>query len=149
MLSRLQEYFSDHLAPGVDPDREHGINLAAAALLIEVARADVAIGEEEARCIEALLVQTLDLGSEEVGDLVQLARAEIAEGASLHQFTHLINQHYDIAAKRRFMEQLWRVAWSDGRLHHYEEHLLRRLADLLHLRHHEFMKAKHAVIGDD
>jgi len=149
MLSRLQDYFSTHLAPGVDPDPEHGINLAAAALLIEVARADVAVDEAEARCIEDLLVATLGLGRDEVGDLVELARAEIDEGASLHQFTHLINQHYDIAAKRRFMEQLWRVAWSDGRLHHYEEHLLRRLAELLHLRHHEFMKAKHAVIEDD
>lgn len=148
MLSRLQEYFRDHLEPGSDSDAEHRINLAAAALLIEVARADVGVDEDEARVIERLLASTLALGDDEVADLVRLARAEIDEGASLHQFTHLINQHYGIADKRRFMEQLWRVAWSDGRLDRYEEHLLRRLGDLLHLRHHEFMKAKHAVVGE-
>lgn len=148
MLSRLQEYFRDHLEPGSDPDAGHRINLAAAALLIEVARADLGIDEDEARVIERLLASTLGLGDDEVADLVRLARAEIDEGASLHQFTHLINRHYGIADKRRFMEQLWRVAWSDGRLDRYEEHLLRRLGDLLHLRHHEFMKAKHAVVGE-
>ncbi len=147
MLARLQDYFRQHLEPGADPDPEHGINLAAAALLIEVARADVAVEEEEARLIERLLVDALGLAPAEVGELVQLAQDEIDEGASLHQFTHLINQHYGIADKRRFMEQLWRVAWTDGRVDAYEEHLLRRLAELLHLRHHEFMKAKHAVIG--
>ena len=147
MLSRLQTYFRDHLEPGADPDPEHGIKLAAAALLIEVARADVAVREDEAEVIEGLLVEALGLTHEEVSELVELAQAEIAEGASLHQFTHLINQHYDIPDKRRFMEQLWRVAWTDGRVDEYEEHLLRRLAELLHLRHHEFMKAKHAVLG--
>ncbi len=147
MLAQLREYFRTHLEPGADPDPEHAIKLAAAALLIEVARADVAIDEAEARVVERLLVDTLGLESAEVAELVALAQAEIAEGASLHQFTHLINQHYGIDDKRRFMEQLWRVAWSDGRVDRYEEHLLRRLAELLHLRHHEFMKARHAVLG--
>ena len=147
MLTRLQDYFRRHLEPGADPDPEHAIRLAAAALLIEVARADVEVEEAEARLIERLLVETLDLDPREVDELVELAQAEIAEGASLHQFTHLINQHYDVADKRRFMEQLWRVAWSDGRIDDYEEHLLRRLAELLHLRHREFMQARHAVLG--
>lgn len=148
MLAQLREYFRTHLEPGADPDPEHALNLGAAALLIEVARADDVIDDDEAGTIERLLVDTLGLTAAEVAELVELARAEIADGASLHQFTHLINQHYDIDARRRFMEQLWRVAWSDGRVDRYEEHLLRRLAELLHLRHHEFMKARHAVLGE-
>jgi len=147
MLSRIQQFFTDHLQPGADPDREHGINLAAAALLLEVARADFTIDDDEAAIIERLLVDTLDLSEAEVAEIVALAQAEIAEGSSLHEFTRLINEHYTIADKRRFMEKLWRVAAADGRIDDYEEHLLRRLAELLHLRHPEFMKAKHAVIG--
>jgi uncharacterized tellurite resistance protein B-like protein len=148
VLSRLQEFFSEHLASGADPDPQHRLNLAAAALLIEIARADVAVGEDEARLIETLLMETLELGAGEVGEIVQLAREEVEEGTSLHQFTHLINRHFEVAEKIRLMEQLWRVAWSDGRLDRYEEHLLRRIAELLHLRHGEFIRARLAVTGE-
>lgn len=147
MLSRIQQFFTEHLQPGVDPDHEHAINLAAAALLVEVARADFTIDDDEAAVIERLLVDTLGLSESEVAEIVDLAKAEIAQGSSLHEFTRLINEHYPIAEKRRFMEQLWRVAAADGRIDDYEEHLLRRLADLLHLRHPEFIKAKHSVVG--
>lgn len=147
MLARLQEYFTTHLAPGADPDPRHGLNLAAAALLVEVARADFTIDDDEAGLIDALLADTLELRRDEIEELVGLARAEIDEGASLHQFTNLINQHYAIADKCKLMEQLWRVACADGRLDKYEEQLLRRLAELLHLRHGEFMQAKLAVTG--
>jgi len=146
MLARLQEFFGEHLAPGADSDPDHGRRLAAAALLIEVARADMRIDEGEAALVESLLVSTLGLARDEVDELVRLARAEIDEGASLHQFTHLINEHYAIEDKCRLMEQLWQVAWADGRIDKYEEQILRRLADLLHLRHAEFMQAKHAVL---
>jgi len=37
---------------------------------------------------------------------------------------------------------MWRVAWADGEIHHYEEHLIRRVADLLHLHHSHFIRAK-------
>lgn len=148
MLARLQTYFADHLAPGADADADHAINLAAAALLIEIARADSEVDADEAATVDALLADTLALDPGEIAELVDLARAEIEGGASLFQFTHRINREYSIGDKRRLMEQLWRVAWADGRLDRYEEQLLRRLAELLHLRHSEFMRAKHAVIGD-
>lgn len=148
MIARLQAFFSERLAPGADSDPRHGRNLAAAALLIEVARADVAVDEDEAQLIEGLLIDTLDLGADEVGEIVQLAREEVEEGTSLHQFTHLVNAHFAIEDKVRLMEQLWRVAWSDGRLDRYEEHLLRRISELIHLRHAEYIRARHAVTGE-
>ncbi|MBI3171641.1 MAG: TerB family tellurite resistance protein, partial [Hydrocarboniphaga effusa] len=40
---------------------------------------------------------------------------------------------------------LWRVAYADGKLEANEEHLLRRLSDLLHLSHGDFIRARHAA----
>lgn len=145
MLSRLQDYFREHLAPGADEDPAHRRHLAAAALLIEVARADFEFGDEEDRTIRAALAGTLDLRAEEIDEILRLAVAESREATSLHQFTHLVNESHSIAEKRALMEDLWRVAYADGRIDKYEEHLLRRLADLLHLRHAEFMRAKHGA----
>ena len=45
------------------------------------------------------------------------------------------------------MELLWDVAYADGRLHKYEEHLVRRIADLIHVPHRTFIRAKHKAKG--
>jgi len=147
MLSRIQEFFSAQLAPepGTAGAPAHRLNLATAALLIEIARADSDFDACEQSRIESLLAHTLELSLEEIAELVRLATEESREATSLHEFTRLVNESYSIAEKRRLMEQLWRVAYADGRVDRYEEQLLRRIADLLHIRHSEFVQARHAA----
>ena len=70
-----------------------------------------------------------------------LAHAE--DATSLYQFTGQINDHLDQQQKQSLLESIWRVAFADGRIDKYEEHLIRRMADLLHLNHREFMQARH------
>lgn len=149
MLPRIQEFFREHLvSEGVgEAHRGHRLNLAAAALLIEIARADSDFDDEEQAAIESLLGDTLALGREEIADLVRLATEESREAISLHQFTRLINENYSLAEKVQLMEQLWQVAYADGRIDRYEEQLLRRIADLIHIRHSEFIRAKHSAGG--
>ncbi|MDZ7748076.1 MAG: TerB family tellurite resistance protein [Halofilum sp. (in: g-proteobacteria)] len=145
MLSRIQDYFRERLAPEADDDPVHRRHLAAGALLIEIARADFEFDEHEQAAIRSVLHDTLALESAEIDELVRLAAEESRDATSLHQFTHLVNESHSLEQKRRLMEDLWRVAYADGRIDKYEEQLLRRIADLIHLRHPEFMKAKHAV----
>jgi uncharacterized tellurite resistance protein B-like protein len=145
MIGRLQAYFRERLAPASDQDAAHRRHLAAAALLVEIARADFDYSGDEHEAIRAALEYALDLDASEVSELVELARGEAEEAISLHQFTRLINDSHSIDDKRALMVDLWRVAHADGRVDHFEEHLLRRIADLLHLRHSEFMQAKHAA----
>jgi uncharacterized tellurite resistance protein B-like protein len=42
---------------------------------------------------------------------------------------------------------LWQVALADGRLDRFEEYALRKLGDLLHLSHADFIQAKLAAGG--
>ena len=106
MLSRLRTFFSERLAPGVDDDPQHRRHLAAAALLIEIARADFRFDDEEQGAIRRVLGDTLDLTEEEVSQIVELATAESRDATSLHQFTRLVNESHDIEEKRRLMEDL-------------------------------------------
>lgn len=145
MIERLQAFFRERLAPEADDDPAHRRHLAAAALLVEIARADFDYSAHEESTIRAALQKALGLDQEEVEQLVALAREEAEEAVSLHQFTRLINETHSIDDKRALMVDLWRVAYADGRLDEFEEHLLRRIADLIHLRHSEFMQAKHAA----
>ena len=116
--------------------------LAVAALLVEVLRADYEVGAAERR-------QVLDsigglLGLDDAGSDALLRRAErrIDESHDLYQFTSEINRSYSAAEKLRLVEQLWLVAHADEVVHKYEEHLIRRVADLLHVPHRDFIAAK-------
>ena len=43
------------------------------------------------------------------------------------------------------MTLLWQVAYADGELANIEEHIIRKIADLLHLRHSEYIATKIAA----
>jgi uncharacterized tellurite resistance protein B-like protein len=127
---------------------EHRLHLAAAALLIETARADFTQdGVEEAE-LTATLRQALQLSAAEVEDLVRLASEQVDAATSLYQFTRVVNDHFSPARKRDLIAGMWRVAYADGDLDKYEEHLIRRVADLIYVPHEDYIRAKLAAAGD-
>ena len=146
MLNAIQEFFRAKIEPdtAVGPDT-HGLQLATAALLFEMLRADDNEHPEERRMLEQSLQETFSLDEEETRQLVELADREAAESVSLYQFTGLINQHFSPQEKVRVVELLWHVAYADGRLDPYEEGLVRKIADLIYVPHRDFIQAKHRV----
>ena len=144
MLAAIRAFFDDHLrsTPLEENSKEHEIALATAALLYEVVGADHSAGEGEKQRVLDLLNQTFEFDPAELEDLAELAQQEVREAHDLFQFTRLINENFDEAQRMAVITNMWRVAWADGEIHHYEEHLIRRVADLLHLHHSHFIRAK-------
>ena len=143
MINKIQQFFQKKLSQPDEQTTDQRINLAAAALLIEVARADLEMDASEQNKIVALLQTTLQLSEDDIHSLIALATEESESASSLFEFTTLINEHYSDPQKHVLMEQLWHVAFADNELDKYEEHLLRRIADLIHLPHRVFMQTKH------
>jgi len=122
--------------------REQARNLAVAALLVEVLRADYATAEAERRQVVESLRGILGLGESESAELLAEAEHQVDKAHDLHQFTAEINRALAHEEKVRVVEQMWRVARSDETVHKYEEHIIRRVSDLLHVSHREFIAAK-------
>ena len=78
----------------------------------------------------------------EVDELMENAAAHADSATSLYEFTSVLNAQFDQAQKTHFVEQLWRIAYADGELEKHEAHLVRKVADLLHLRHREYIGGK-------
>jgi uncharacterized tellurite resistance protein B-like protein len=145
MLKSVRAFVRKYLETGTDEDADRaasGSHLAVAALLVEVLRADFDVSGDERRHVLDSLQRLLDLDPAACGELLELAEHHIDRSHDLYQFTSAINRTYPPEAKQRLLEELWRVAHADERLHKYEEHLIRRIADLLHVRHSEFIAAK-------
>jgi len=124
-------------------DIEHALRVATAVLLVEVARADFIIVPSEKLRLRELLEQQFHLSTQELDALLEEAEADADRMVSIQHVTRLLNQHYDHAMKRRVVEMMWQLVYADGEKDHYEEHLIRQVADLLYVSHSEFIQARH------
>lgn len=127
---------------------EQAVRLAAAVLLVEMARADADHSGPEREVLRQELCQRFGLDAEEAQTLLQAAERSADESVSLHSFVADINTGFDYPQRQSVLKMLWQVAYADGRLHRHEEHLMRRFADLLHLSHADFIKLKLKVQGE-
>ena len=125
-----------------EDDTQHQLRLAAAALLIETARADFTQDAAEEAALAELLRRELKLSADEVKELLALASHRVDESTSLYEFTRVINDHYTPQQKLQLISAMWVVAYADGNLDKYEEHLIRRVAELTYVAHEDYIRAK-------
>jgi uncharacterized tellurite resistance protein B-like protein len=124
-------------------DLEHALRVATAVLLVEVTRADFSVELSERQRLRQLLEQQFELSAEELDALLEQAEADADRLVSIQHITRLINQHYDHAMKLRIIQMMWHMVYADGEKDHYEENLIRQVADLLYISHSEFIQARH------
>ena len=140
MLDSLKALFTRHTATGrpavaasaTQPDS--GLRVAACALLLEMAHADSEFSTEERTHIEDVLARHFDLDQDTAGELMEVAERERRDATDLHQFTAIVNRHYDEGQRMVLAELLWRVVYADGELSRHEDYLSRKIANLLELR---------------
>ena len=146
MLDAIRSFFSEHLAqpeaPASVEDEEHRLQLATAALLIEVTRVERQDHPDEAAAVEEAIRRKFDLPEEEIEALLKLAREEVEKSVSYYEFTSLIHEHFEPQRKARVIELMWRVAAANGRVDKHQEALVRKIADLLYVPHQHFIQAK-------
>lgn len=130
-----------------EPD-EQALPRAAAVLLLELAVADAGIDDSERKVIERAMIEHFGLAEAELRELMAEAGRRQRDAHSLHEFTHQLRTGLDPAARGDLVEWLWKVGFADGRLDRHEEHLVRRLADLLGVPHKEFIRRKHRAAGE-
>lgn len=145
MLGRLKSILENTLGDTgqTEADLEHEVRLACAVLLVDAARADHAQGDEEVRTIERLLKERFDLAAEESAALLRHANEELDHSVALQGFTRQLVDTLSERERGDIVGMLWDVVYADGVLHHWEEHLVRQIADLLYVPHSEFMRLKH------
>ena len=143
-MRNLKKWISDRLSGSESTAAEDiaGFRLAVAALMVEVLRADNETDEVERRQVIESIGRQLRLDESDGRELLELAERRVDASHDLYQFTSQVNRACNEAEKLRLVEQLWRVASADSVIHKYEEHLIRRIADLLHVPHRAFIVAK-------
>jgi uncharacterized tellurite resistance protein B-like protein len=116
-------------------------------LFYEIMRADDKFEASERKAYHALIDSHFQLSSTQVTELLELTENEAKQAVDFVQFTRVINAKCDAKQKRAILDSLWRIAFADGHIDADEEHLIRRVADLLYLSHNQFIQSKLQVVG--
>lgn len=127
------------------PSNHAGVSdaqLSATVLLVEIAQADHDLADSERAMVERGVGQVFALDATQVSDVVARAEQVQASSTSMQPYINAVNQQCTREQKRTLLEALWAVAWADEQLDAHEEHMLRRISDLLFLAHADFIQAK-------
>ncbi len=127
------------------PDDNLSMEMATAALLIEVSKSDYEQDAAEVAKIRRLLIRHFSLSQAEIDSFMDNAHQLIQDSTSLYPFTRFINDNCNNQEKYMLVLSLWEVAAEDGSIDKYEEHLIRKIAELIYLPHPEFIRAKLSV----
>ena len=143
MLNKLNKFLSSIIVPtNVDSRPEHTLQLATAVLLIEVMKSDADEAPQEQAAILKILKERFALSDAEVTQLTELGHHTAKTANDFQQFTSRINRELDRSEKYRIIEYMWQVAYADGVISAHENHLLRKIADLLYIPHSDYIAAK-------
>ncbi len=143
MLKAIKMFFEQNISIELVVDnQEHQLKLATAALLLEMMHQDEQVLEAEQQAVRQALKENFDLSDEESTELCHLAQQELKNATDYYQFTSLIAEHFSQQQKIKVIELLWQVAYADNHLDAYEEHMVRRIADLIYVPHQDFIQTK-------
>jgi uncharacterized tellurite resistance protein B-like protein len=115
---------------------------AVASLLYETARADHEVKESDLRIAANSLCELFALSDTQAQALLSDAARPQQRPTSYHPLVKLINKRFDAGKKSQLVEHMWRVAHADLEVDMYEDHLVRKIAELLYVPHNEFITAK-------
>jgi uncharacterized tellurite resistance protein B-like protein len=121
--------------------KDNSIQKSICSLMIEVAYADNQLDESELKAM-ANSLSKLDIQQEEIREIVNETLAKSKESISFYEHTRILNDQLDYDQKKDVLNSVWSIAFADGQMNKHEEHLIRRIADLLYLNHKDFINSK-------
>ena len=121
------------------------IELTASLLAYEITRSDGEIAESELSIILNELKKITPKVNKTEDDILKIVQNFSDNSVSFHDFIEDINKDYTKEDKLSLLTFLWSVAYADSILEVNEERLIRRIADLIHLKDIDVLKIKDKI----
>ena len=144
MLSALQNLLTSFFIPDGTTAAQAGGNpqLATAVLLFDVMRSDDTLSGAERSLAFSALRKRFALSEDALAQLMVQAE-QTAKGANDYfSFTSLMNDSFTQEQKIQVVEFMWQVAYADSSIDENENHLISKIAGLLHVKHGDYIAAK-------
>ena len=128
--------------PSESENLENKLQVATAALYVEIAAADGDFSEEERKKIVNAMKENFNLTNRCVEDLISLSEEAVKNSISVYEFTSILNDHLNRGEKLKLMTNLWKLIYTDGRLEKHEDRLIKIIGSTLNLDHKDVINQK-------
>ena len=144
MINKIKDLISNFSSKEeiIEESDLSSLNNACAALLVEIAFADKDFDETEKQALKQALIQTYGISESEIQEIIEDAETTVDESTSLYGYTRIVNDEFGYEDKLNLLKNLWKVAYADGYLDKYEEHIIRKISDLIHISHSDYINIK-------
>lgn len=143
MIDKITRFIKQLNTPThTNNENELSLEVACTVLLCEVMKADGILQEQEKHALSVFISNQFNIDEIDMANLIQTALKVSDDAIDFYQFTQKVNQHYSIEQRIEIVGYLWKLAYSDGELAALEEHIIRKISDLLHLRQSEYIQTK-------
>jgi len=149
MFEYVRKILSDssYVVPGDTESRglnnnEKQLQIATAAVFIEMAKADGTFTVDERKSVVKGLKNQFKIDDKYVEELLTLSEERVNESISIYEFSNVINENFSDEDKFLLLKNLWRLIYADERLDGYEDRLMKIVAGMLMMEHRQIIKAK-------
>ena len=118
------------------------LNEAIATLLVEAARVDNNTTEADIAEAKKSLKLLANINSEQADELIRKASLPKNRPTSYLPLTRTINQNLDYDQKCVLIGAMWTIAHSDKHIDPHEDHIIRKISDLIYVSHRDFINQK-------
>ena len=121
------------------------VESASAALMIMLAIADSHFDDRERQMVVKLIKERSELDDAELNMLISEAEQAATSATSIYEFSQQLNKVLVYEDRVKVVRGMWEVAYADGVIDKYEEHLIRRVCDLMYVSHQDFIQTRNSV----
>jgi uncharacterized tellurite resistance protein B-like protein len=147
MLESLKHFLTEFSGGRKKPDQfdESDYRLGAAALLIHAVTVEGDMSPQARDRLHEILKNRFGLDDRDTARLIEAATAADREAVDLYHFTRLLNRSLDEDGRRRIVEMMWEIIYTDGRVTELEDNVVWRASDLLGVSSRDRIELRHAV----
>ncbi|MCF6198877.1 MAG: TerB family tellurite resistance protein, partial [Hyphomicrobiaceae bacterium] len=106
---------------------------------------DGELAQTERSKLQDLLEKNYELSPVEAAELIKLGQKEDAKAVDLYGFTRRLARTLELDQRLEIIEMLWEIAYADGILHEFEQNLIWRVAELMHVETRERVRLRQKV----
>ena len=140
-MNFFKKIFQKNASEDLEID-ERGSIKACIALLLETSMADNLLDESEIKTLKTTLINDFELEETEIDELIEISKKNVDDSTSLYDFTRDINDNFEAKERFKLIESMWKIAYADGNIDKFEEHIIRKVSNLIYVSHSDFIKAK-------
>ena len=92
--------------------------------------------------IDEIIQDFFNVNKEDTNTIINNAKKSLIESTDYFSYGKILNESFSITDKVDFLSCIFEVAYSDGEYHYLEEHMIKKIANILHIENKDLVNVK-------